>query len=120
MVSTSLASSPLQRTMPLQENPGPIFCSIVLCRRCGQMAEVLTQFADPVAGPDGHAYRAQACGGPMPDGVWEGWIEFAPVGGGTPLRSPRETTQPNRKDAVYWATGLTAIYLEGALDRALN
>ena len=84
------------------------------------MAEVLTQFADPVAGPDGHAYRAQACGGPMPDGVWEGWIEFAPVRGGTPFRSPRETTQPNRKDAVYWATGLTAIYLEGALDRALN
>ena len=84
------------------------------------MAEVLAQFADPVAGPDGGAYRAQACGGPMPDGVWEGWIEFAPVGGGSPLRSPRETTQPNRKDAVYWATGLTAIYLEGALDRALN
>jgi hypothetical protein len=84
------------------------------------MAEVLAQFADPVAGPDGRAYRAQACGAPMPGGVWEGWIEFAPIGGGTALRSPRETTQPNRKDAVYWATGLTAIYLEGALDRALN
>ena len=84
------------------------------------MAEVLAQFADPVAGPDGRAYRAQACGGPMPDGIWEGWIEFAPIGGGTAFRSPRETTQPNRKDAVYWATGLTGIYLEGALDRALN
>jgi hypothetical protein len=84
------------------------------------MAEVLAQFADPVAGPDGRVYRAQACGGPMSDGVWEGWIEFDPIGGGTALRSPRETTQPNRKDSVYWATGLTAIYLEGALDRALN
>lgn len=56
----------------------------------------------------------------MPDGMWEGWIEFAPIGGGTALRSPRETTQPNRKDAAYWASGLTAIYLEGALGRALN
>lgn len=36
------------------------------------------------------------------------------------LRSGRETTQPNRQDAMYWATGLTAVYLEGALDRALR
>jgi hypothetical protein len=84
------------------------------------MAEVLAQFADPVSAGDGRAYRAQACGGPMPDGVWEGWIEFQPLDGGPPLRSPRETTQPNGRDAVYWASGLTAIYLEGSLRRALN
>ena len=36
------------------------------------------------------------------------------------LRSPRETTQPNRQDVEYWATGLTPVYLEGALRRALN
>ncbi len=59
------------------------------------MAEVLAQFADPVADDDGHRYRAQACGAPMPDGLWEGWIEFVPLNGGTPVRSPRETTQPN-------------------------
>jgi hypothetical protein len=84
------------------------------------MAEVLARFDNTITGPDGREFRAQACGGQMPDGVWEGWIEFAPLDGGTALRSPRETTQPNRKDAVYWATGLTPIYLEGALDRALN
>ena len=84
------------------------------------MAEVLAQFADPVADEAGHRYRAQACGGPMPDGLWEGWIEFAPLDGGPPVRSPRETTQPNLKDAAYWASGLTAVYLEGALRRALN
>jgi hypothetical protein len=84
------------------------------------MAEVLAQFADPVADDAGHRYRAQACGAPMPDGLWEGWIEFEPLNGGTPMRSPRETTQPNLKDAAYWASGLTAIYLEGALKRALN
>jgi hypothetical protein len=34
------------------------------------------------------------------------------------MRTGRETTQPNRPDLLYWATGLTAVYLEGALDRA--
>jgi hypothetical protein len=84
------------------------------------MAEVLLRFPDFVAAESGHAYRAQAVGGPMPDGLWEGWIEFESLDGGRPVRSPRETTQPNRKDTVYWASGLTPVYLEGALKRALN
>ncbi len=49
----------------------------------------------------------------------KGWIEFTSPDG-TAVRSPRETTQPNRTDAEYWATGLTGVYLQGALDRALN
>ena len=56
----------------------------------------------------------------MDESRWQGWLEFEPVAGGDTLRSPRETTQPNRQDLVYWATGLTAVYLEGALHRALN
>jgi hypothetical protein len=47
-------------------------------------------------------------------------LEFIPIEGGEPLRSARETTQPNRDDAVYWATGLTGIYAEGSLRRTLN
>jgi hypothetical protein len=84
------------------------------------MAEVLAQFAEPIRTSDGSTYLAQACGAPNPGGLWEGWIEFTPSGGGRPLRSGRETTQPNRIDAEYWASGLTPIYLEGALARALN
>lgn len=84
------------------------------------MAEVLAQFAEPLSTTDGSRYAAQACGAPNADGLWEGWIEFVPLNGGPAIRSPRETTQPNRTDAEYWATGLTGIYLEGALDRALN
>ena len=84
------------------------------------VAEVLVQFSEPVAGSDGLAYVARACGSPMPDGLWQGWIEFLPVEGGEPLRTGRETTQPTRSDVHYWATGLTAVYLEGALDRALK
>jgi len=84
------------------------------------MAEVLAEYPEPVVADDGTAYRAQACGSPNADGLWEGWIEFVAIGDGTAIRSPRETTQPNRVDTVYWASGLTPIYLEGALSRALN
>jgi hypothetical protein len=84
------------------------------------MAEVLVEFTDPVTASTGHQYIARACGAPMGDGMWQGWIEFLPIGGGEVLRSSRETTQPNRQDALYWATGLTTVYLEGALERALK
>lgn len=84
------------------------------------MAEVLVQFSDPVAAPEGSLYIARACGGIMPDGMWQGWIEFLPVTEGAPLRTGRETTQPNHTDLMYWASGLTAVYLEGALERALK
>jgi hypothetical protein len=56
----------------------------------------------------------------MPDGIWHGWLEFVPLEGAAAIRSGRETTQPNRKDLMYWATGLTPVYLEGALQRALK
>src|SRR5687768_3704803 len=86
------------------------------------MAEVLATYEEPVVGPDGTSYRAQACGAEAEDGTdrWEGWIEFVPVEGGAPVRSRRETTQPNRTDTAYWATGLSPVYLEGALERTLS
>jgi hypothetical protein len=84
------------------------------------MAETLLPFQAPVTGLGGSKYSARAVGVEVPGGTWHGWIEFVPLAGGDPLRSPRETTQPNRVNAVYWATGLTAVYLEGALVRALR
>jgi hypothetical protein len=83
------------------------------------MSETLLQFAERVIGPDGREYEARACGGPLPGGMWQGWVEFIPIADGEPVRSGRETTQPNRTDTVYWASGLSAVYLEGALRRAL-
>ena len=84
------------------------------------MAEVLLEFAEPVTSEDGRIFVARACGSEMNGGLWQGWIEFVPVGGGEPLRSARATTQPNRQDTVYWATGLTPVYLDGALRRTLR
>lgn len=81
------------------------------------MAEVLARFSRRIRG-GGTAFRAQACGAPLSDGRWAAWIEFIPLDGGLPLQSPRETIQPNFTDVQYWATGLTPVYLEGALWRA--
>jgi hypothetical protein len=84
------------------------------------MAETLLVFQSPVMASDGTAYEARACGSEMSGGGWQGWLEFVPLAGGVPVRSQRETTQPNRVDTEYWATGLTPVYLEGALMRALT
>ena len=83
------------------------------------MAETLLVYQTHIAGPDGALYEARAVGDDMPSGGWQGWIEFLPLAGGPPVRTSRETTQPNRTDTEYWATGLTPVYLEGALNRAL-
>lgn len=82
------------------------------------MAEVFVTYSDPITSSDGTVFQARACGREMADGRWEGWIEFESIDGQEVLRSGRETTQPERDDAVYWATGLTPVYLEGALTRA--
>jgi len=82
------------------------------------MTETLVDFAEPVLARDGRAFLARARGTGTAGGKWYGWIEFAPIGGGQPLHSGRETTQPNREDIFYWASGLTPVYLEGALARA--
>ena len=85
------------------------------------MSEVLLEYPAPVLSADGRAFRARACANEMETGLWQGWIEFLPIDSSEPaVRSPRETTQPNRTDTHYWATGLSPIYLEGALKRALT
>ena len=84
------------------------------------MAVVLEKFPQEIVGRDGLRYRAQAVGAATADGLWEGWIEFIQTHGGSSVRTARETIQPNRRDSAYWATGLTTVYLEGALERALH
>jgi hypothetical protein len=84
------------------------------------MAEVLAEYSDVVIGADGKRYAARACGAPVPSGQWQGWLEFVDMESGAAIRSARETTQPNRIDTAYWASGLTPVYLEGSLERALH
>jgi len=84
------------------------------------VAEVLVEFSEPVSDADGITYVARACGAETDNGQWHGWVEFVPLHGGEVLKTGRETTQPNRIDTVYWSTGLSPVYLEGALHRALT
>jgi hypothetical protein len=82
------------------------------------MAEVLVSFDQPVRDELGE-YHARAVGRLGDDGMWEGWVEFTPIDGGTEvLVTGVESTQPERTHLEYWATGLTPVFLEGALSRA--
>src|SRR5918995_287901 len=64
-------------------------------------------------------YRARVYGQPMDDGRWSGSLVFVPVGGGRLIGTDRETTQSTLADLTYWASGLSEVYLQGALARAL-
>ena len=83
------------------------------------MAEVLVDFDAAFPGSDGATYAPRVCARMTDDGRWEGWLEFSDLDTGAVVRSERETTQPTRDDVMYWATGLTRVYLEGALARTL-
>ena len=83
------------------------------------MAELLVEFTVPVE-RGGQLYWPRALTRPAGDGLWEGWLEFRSDANDEVVRTARETEQPTRDDAMYWATGLSATYLEGALDRALR
>ena len=63
-------------------------------------------------------YRARVLAAPYRATTWQGWIEFIPVGKGTPCRTDWETVQPDRDAVVYWAEGLEPLYLDGAFERA--
>ncbi len=84
------------------------------------MSDVLVQFDEPQPATDGRLFIAQVNGQRIANGLWEAWIEFYPRDGGEPFRTGRETEQLTRGDLRYWAAGLTHVYLQGALVRALS
>jgi hypothetical protein len=85
------------------------------------MDEFIHEFASEISDADGHVYTARAMGRQRKGrAVWEGWLEFTPLGGrGIVRRGPVETTQPNREALAYWASGIEPVYLDGALERAI-
>jgi hypothetical protein len=80
------------------------------------MREIMIPFASKVNASDGNAYEVRAIGHERADGIWEGVIDFQHDT--TRLVTGVETTQANADALEYWATGLSALYLEGALRRA--
>jgi hypothetical protein len=64
-------------------------------------------------------YHASAYAERQDDGTWHGYLVFTPAGGGRTVVTPRETTQSRRDALSYWAGGISPVYLEGALERAI-
>ena len=85
------------------------------------MAEVLRLFDEPITHSTGE-FRARVAGRYAEDGMWEAWIEFVPASPGRAdvIVSAVESRQPELEHLRYWAEGLTVVYAEGALDRALH
>lgn len=82
------------------------------------MTEVIAEYEAVVEGEDGARWSARACARATQT-KWEGWIEFVPLSAGErAVRTPIETTQPDRDAVTQWAAGITPTYLEGALERA--
>jgi hypothetical protein len=83
------------------------------------MTHLIREHSTHVRTPDGRRYVARSFGKPEPDGVWTGWLEFAPVDTSGPvLRTDRETSQASREALESWALGLEPAYFEGAFARA--
>jgi hypothetical protein len=74
----------------------------------------------PIMATTGPSYRPRAYGSQQLDGAWGGWLVFFPPDGGSAIASDRETTQSTFEALTVWAAGLTPVYLEGALARALT
>ena len=64
-------------------------------------------------------FSARVYGQRMDDGRWSGSLVFVPEDGGRLIATERETTQSSLADLAYWATGLSEVYLQGALARGL-
>jgi hypothetical protein len=83
------------------------------------MAILLQEYSAQVVGHDGATYDVRSYGEERDDGTWRGWLEFEPTDSSKPiLATDQETSQPNRTAIEYWATGLEAVYFEGAFGRA--
>ena len=74
----------------------------------------------PLVHYGGRTYRPRVYGEPQLDGSWGGWIVFFPLDGSLAVATDRETTQSTLESLSVWAAGLTSVYLEGALVRALQ
>jgi hypothetical protein len=81
---------------------------------------VLHEYLDPITTTDGRVYLARACAEVRERDSWVAWFVFVPLEGGASVGTGRETTQSSLAAARYWAEGITPIYLEGALSRALR
>ena len=80
--------------------------------------ERLLQFERLITDTTGTTYNIYVYGRSRPSDTWQGWLVFERTTDGKRYSTDVETTQPNAQAIVYWATGLTDTYFDGALQRA--
>lgn len=84
------------------------------------MQTPLQEFEQRITGADGERYSVHLYGRSRPADTWQGWLVYVRERDNRRFATPVETTQPNAEAIVYWGSGLTETYLDGALQRALN
>ena len=84
------------------------------------MDTLFQQFERPMRDAGGDTYLIFVQGRSRPHDTWEGWLVFERQRDARRFNTGIETTQPDAQAVLYWAGGLTDVYLEGALDRALS
>ncbi len=84
------------------------------------MEQLLQQFEKPIIDKSGVSYTVFLYGRSRPGDTWQGWLVFERSNDGKRFATDVETTQPNSDAILYWSTGLTPAYFEGALERALR
>ena len=81
------------------------------------MDTLLQTFDAPFTGPEGELYDVQLYGRSRPGDTWQGWIVFARRDG-TTYATDVETTQSSADGVLYWASGLSSTFFDGAFERA--
>ena len=84
------------------------------------MDTLFQQFERPIADNSGDTFLVFVQGRSRPHDTWEGWLVFERQRDARRFSTPVETTQPDANAILYWASGLTDVYLQGALERALS
>ncbi|HWC03027.1 MAG TPA: hypothetical protein VHF87_09655 [Methylomirabilota bacterium] len=82
--------------------------------------QLVQQYTAVLRGSSGEQYVARAYMDRQPGGLWEAWLVFFSLTTDAVIATDRETTQGKREHVLYWASGLSATYLQGALERALD
>ena len=82
------------------------------------MDSLMMQLSETVSDERG-TFHARVMARERNDGSWEGWLEFVPSDDDScRYATPIETHQHDRVTLERWASGLTAVYADGALARA--
>jgi hypothetical protein len=98
-----------------QDDTVPLSAASVMNR----MAELIHEHSTHMRTREGQVFVARTYGEKQSDGLWEGWLEFHPIGGvGPVLKTGRETGQSSRAAMENWSLGLEGVYLQGAFARA--